>query len=156
MQNAQQSKADIGVAFWNRMEQLINGEEPFAWAARHGINKSTFQSAKTRCTRPLTGTLETWSTLIGCNLAWLKDGVGEPFNALSVTPAPVQNEKIELDLQLLTLSIETLETVLDETPRKMSASQKTHLILAIYQLYATSSPSSAMRKTIETFIRSAV
>lgn len=154
-------------AFWERMAQLIGNEEPFAWAARHGINKSTFQSAKERGNKPLSKTIEKWALAIGCNHAWLSDGKGEPFGAIEPDTAqkpaldnPVAkseiHESIALDLQILELSVETLESVLHLTRRQMSHTQKAKLIVAIYQLYAsTPDHHDKMRPVVESLIRSA-
>jgi hypothetical protein len=167
MQNKQQLKKEAGVAFWQRMEQLIDGEEPFTWATRYGINKSTFQSSRSRVTRPLSGTLQTWANAIGCNLEWLKDGIGQPFGqsqsqtqtqVTETPPSPAaspEQGKILLDIDTLEMAIHTLESVLEQTRRTMSPSKKTELILAIYQLYASTPHPNAMRPTVETLIRSA-
>lgn len=156
MQNKQQSKQEAGAAFWERMEQLMNGEEPFAWAARYGINKSTFQSSRSRRTRPLSNTLQTWADAIGCDPIWLKEGIGEAYPQVTAQPVlNAKNDSTGLDLQVLEISIETLEAVLEQTRRKMSPKQKSHLILAIYQLYANAPHPDEMRPTIEMLIRSA-
>lgn len=153
--------------FWERMEQLIGKEEPFSWVARIGIKKSTFQSARERGTKPLRGTLSTWADLIGCNPDWLMDGIGQPFGqsqsqtqtqvteTLSNPPASPEQGKILLDIDMLEMAIHTLESVLEQTRRTMSPSKKTELILAIYQLYASTPHPNAMRPTVETLIRSA-
>lgn len=165
MQNKQQLKKEAGEAFWQRMEQLIDGEEPFTWATRYGINKSTFQSSRSRVTRPLSGTLQAWANAIGCNIEWLKDGIGQPFgqsqSQSQATPVPSSPQtnpeqgQILLDVHTLEMAIHTLESVLEQTRRTMSPLKKTELILAIYQLYASTPHPTQMRPTVETLIRSA-
>jgi hypothetical protein len=153
--------------FWERMEQLIGKEEPFSWVARIGIKKSTFQSARERGTKPLIGTLSAWADLIGCNPDWLIDGIGHPFGQSQsqsqpqVTPTPPSPQtnpeqgQILLDVHTLEMAIHTLESVLEQTRRTMSPSKKTELILAIYQLYASTPHPTQMRPTVEILIRSA-
>lgn len=156
MQKHSQGKKEIGAAFWKRMDSLIGTEEPYFWVARHGITKSTFQSAKARGNRPLTTTLKDWAAKIGCDYEWLKDGVGVPFPNIQEQS---QYEKMEplpnifIDLELLEKSIETLETILAETRRNSSPKEKSRLISYIYNMYSSSSQPDQMREQIIQLIK---
>ena len=66
--------------FWQRMSLLIGNERPYPWSERVGLNRSAFQSARTRGKKPLPRTIKSWSEKIGCNYEWLDSGVGEIFS----------------------------------------------------------------------------
>lgn len=140
-----------------------SGERLYTWANRIGLPSSTMR-------RILDGTqvmqrrvAERVSQNTGANIDWLINGKGEAFDLgnkysppMLVQAVPdVKNDSTGLDLQVLEISIETLEAVLEQTRRKMSPKQKSHLILAIYQLYANAPHPDEMRPTIEMLIRSA-
>lgn len=158
MQKSDLDKKEVGAAFWRRVESLIGTEEPYFWVARHGITKSTFQSAKARGNRPLTSTLKDWATKIGCDYAWLKDGVGVPFPSV---PSQSQSQQqslgplpdIFINVELLEKSIETLETILIETRRSSSPKEKATLISYIYKMYSSSSQPDEMRDQIIQLIK---
>jgi hypothetical protein len=66
--------------FWQRMSLLIGNERPYPWSERVGLNRSAFQSARTRGKKPLPRTIKSWSEKIGCNYEWLDSGVAEIFS----------------------------------------------------------------------------
>ncbi|MBV6550093.1 hypothetical protein KTN00_03485 [Acinetobacter soli] len=72
---------DSDLSFWQRMDELIGDERPYPWAERIGINRSAFQSARTRGKKPLPKTVKAWSDKIGCSYEWLSTGEGEPFQS---------------------------------------------------------------------------
>ena len=55
------------IQFWDRMNFLIGDERPFPWSERIGLNRSSFQSARSRCKKPLPKTLKQWAEKIGCS-----------------------------------------------------------------------------------------
>lgn len=166
MQKQSQDKKEIGAAFWQRMDSLIGTEEPYFWVAKHGITKSTFQSAKARGNRPLTSTLKDWAAKIGCDYDWLKDGVGVAFpGGQSQSQSQEQGQSQSqyqgteqwtdnpIDLELLEKSIETLETILSETRRSSSPKEKSRLISNIYKMYSSTSQPDQMRNQIIQLIK---
>jgi hypothetical protein len=44
----QKDVMDLDAQFWARIETLIGDERPYPWAERVGINRSAFQSARSR------------------------------------------------------------------------------------------------------------
>ncbi|WP_213067266.1 hypothetical protein, partial [Acinetobacter sp. CFCC 10889] len=79
----QKDKAIENEQFWDRMDSLIGDERPYPWAEEKGINRSAFQSAKTRKTKPLPKTVKDWAEKIGCSYEWLNTGEGEPFSQVA-------------------------------------------------------------------------
>lgn len=90
MREEKKLKAEL---FWQRLESLMGAEEPYAWAARHALNKGTFQSARNRRSKPLSKTLKGWSIQLGCNFEWLDQGIGEIYPCGDDEPYADQNRK---------------------------------------------------------------
>ncbi len=154
-----------------RIAQLMSEEDlkhPYAWAAKIGLSKGTFSGIWNLGRNALhKSTAEKISVGTGANIQWIQTGIGQPFDQSqsqtqtqatetpSNPPASPEQGKILLDLDTLEMAIHTLESVLEQTRRTMSPSKKTELILAIYQLYASTPHPTQMRPTVETLIRSA-
>lgn len=154
------SIANEDVDFWNRMNFLIGDERPFPWSERVGLNKSSFQSARSRCKKPLPKTLKQWAERIGCSYEWLNNGVGVPFPTENYddvinrqveeacqgkidASAPVEFEgdvpagfyedvSVELDSSLLIQAFETLSNALQVTGRTMQPSGRARFVAAVY------------------------
>lgn len=134
-------------AFWNRIDVLIGNERPYAWAESKGINKSSFQSARNRGTKPLPKTIKNWANLLGCSYEWLTTGIGEPFeNAENqektsikeeVAPIEEKNEMPEMNIDLLTQAFQTLDNALEQTKKVMPPAGRSRFITAVYDSLRT-------------------
>lgn len=155
----QKSKERLGEEFWLRIEMLMNGQNPYSWATSYGINKSTFQSAMDRGTKPLDRTVEKWADKLGVDYNWLNMGVGEPHPddleqpqelALSI-PAALNTEGIDLDTMVEALTI--VDTFLIENNKRMTSDKKAELTVMVYDLLCKS-PETA--SSIATMLKLAV
>jgi hypothetical protein len=148
MQNKKLSREEAAVAFWERLDWLIGDERPYAWATSKGINRSGFQSARERRTKPLSKTVQDWATKIGCSFEWLDTGEGEPFPG----DKPALNPEFVLDkdinYEVLEKSFETLDVILSNSRQLMTPSEKARLIITIYKMYASSTQPDLMREQI--------
>lgn len=167
------NRQEQGEAFWQRMQALIGNEDPYAFAARIGLNKSTFQSARERKSKPRATTLMEWSERLGCNPAWLIRGEGEMWlpevnsqvqMMVSGYQEQAQGKQLQqissmhdktLQVELLEKAILTLEEALKTTRRQLSSSNKARLIVSIYALYAGVPDPALVRDTVTELIRSA-
>lgn len=134
----QKNKKQIGEDFWLRIEMLMNGENPYSWAVSHGINKSTFQSAMDRGTKPLDRTVTKWAEKIGVNSEWLNTGIGDPYDP---SPQPLTQAMPDTDGIDTTVMIEALtivEDYLTQHDKRMDADKKAELIVHIYDLLCKS------------------
>ena len=134
----QKNKKQIGEDFWLRIEMLMNGENPYSWAVSHGINKSTFQSAMDRGTKPLDRTVTKWAEKIGVNSEWLNTGIGDPYDP---SPQPLTQAMPDTDGIDTTVMIEALTIVEDsltQHDKRMDADKKAELIVHIYDLLCKS------------------
>lgn len=148
----QKDKATENEQFWDRMDSLIGDERPYPWAEAKGINRSAFQSAKTRKTKPLPKTVKDWADKIGCSYEWLNTGEGEPFNQVAQQNQAEQiktafTDKIQsmplLDIELLQpneINKELLEQcfdltdgVLEATFNSMRADDMSDFIIKLYK-----------------------
>ena len=126
---------DLDAQFWARIETLIGDERPYPWAERVGINRSAFQSARSRGKKPLPKTVRIWSEKIGCSYDWLNNGVGEPFsNNTSLKKKETlssDNQQI-LDTSLLQQAFETLDQALNTTNKVMAPEGRSKFVATVY------------------------
>ena len=145
----QKDKTMENEQFWNRMDFLIGDERPYAWAEAKGINRSAFQSAKTRKTKPLPKTVKDWAEKIGCSYQWLNMGEGEPFSKdigvaqqqdkeIYTEPSIVEQEGLKIttaiDKAMLQAALETTEKKLKEQSLIMQPKDKAEFILMLYDI----------------------
>lgn len=130
---------DSDACFWKRMDVLIGDERPYPWAEKVGINRSAFQSSRTRGKKPLPKTVKAWAEKVGCSYEWLNTGKGEPFSQQESTAvqAPelkqdVQQEIELLDAALLEQAFQTLAQALTATNKVMQPSGTSRFIAAVY------------------------
>lgn len=159
------TNCELENALKTRISSLMTKEDlehPYAWAARMGLSKGTFTGIWVQGRNALhRATAEKISNGTGADVNWIQTGAGHPYPANT----PIQVGVIErspntqpinlINKQILEISIETLETVLEETRRKMQPSKKAEVIMAIYQLYALSPSTADLRPQVELLIRSA-
>lgn len=107
---------DSDVSFWKRMDELIGDERPYPWAEKIGINRSAFQSARTRGKKPLPKTVKVWAEKIGCDYDWLNNGDGVAFPIYDYDQ--IINRQIDQALDSLEESYEpeNMEEYLNEHP----------------------------------------
>lgn len=86
------------VEFWERMNFLIGDERPYPWSERVGLNRSAFQSARTRGKKPLPRTVKAWADKIGCNYEWLNTGQGEAFELKAITKQTKQDDNLKKEV----------------------------------------------------------
>lgn len=148
----QKDKAIENEQFWDRMDSLIGDERPYPWAEAKGINRSAFQSAKTRKTKPLPKTVKDWANKIGCSYEWLNKGEGKPFNQVPeenqveqvkaaltdkiqsmplLDIAPLQPHEINKDL--LEQCFDLTDGVLEATFNSMRADDMSDFIIKLYK-----------------------
>jgi hypothetical protein len=129
----QKNKEQKAKEFWDRINSLIQGENPYSWAVGHGINRSTFQSAYTRGSRPLDKTIDEWAELIGVDANWLKTGHGNPFCLPSAEE--VINETIMMRQAFkpthLADALEILDSVLKSTGKTMDYESQAEMIIKL-------------------------
>lgn len=141
----QKDKAIENEQFWNRMDSLIDGERPYPWAEAKGINRSAFQSAKTRRTKPLPKTVRDWAEKIGCSYEWLNTGEGEAFPHTIVmsefdknkaesfqTVSKLHISESKINNEILEQCFESTDGALKSTFRTMEADKKAEFILQFY------------------------
>lgn len=112
VRNMQKDKATENEQFWKRMDFLIGDERPYPWAEEKGINRSAFQSSKTRKTKPLPKTVRDWSEKIGCSFEWLNNGEGEPFAQAAgsqVDEVVIKHEQVKTAFDNKVQSMERLD-----------------------------------------------
>lgn len=160
MQKIKTSREEAAAEFWQRMDLLIGDEKPYPWAVKHGLNRSAFQSARERGTKPLSKTVAAWAANIGCSYEWLDTGIGEPFakhdENLAVDNLDDSNQENNINFELLELSIETLECFLNESRRNMTPNAKSALIITIYKMYSTSKHPEQMREQITQLLKTLI
>ena len=130
------------IQFWDRMNFLIGNERPFPWSERIGLNRSSFQSARSRCKKPLPKTLKQWAEKIGCSYEWLSNGTGEAFPGRGQVSKSmgIGEEKAKEALpghindELLFQCYESTEGALYATYRLMDPDDKSEFILKFYKL----------------------
>ena len=165
----QKDKKQIGKEFWLRIDSLIDGENPYSWAASHGINKSTFQSAIERGTKPLDRTVEKWANKIGVDYNWLNTGVGVPYKSSDtaekgvdhnvesqpqpVTPSLATVDTDGIDMQMMIEALTIVDNYLSEHHKRMAPERKAELVVAIYDLLCKSPEAGS---TIATMLKFAV
>lgn len=129
----QKSKEQKAKEFWERINMLIQGENPYSWAVDKGINRSTFQSAYSRGSRPLDRTIEEWAELIGVDAHWLKTGEGNPFGLPNAED--LINETLTMRQAFkpthLADALEILDTVLKTTGKTMDYESQAEMIIKI-------------------------
>ncbi|MFN3289330.1 MAG: hypothetical protein ACK410_02660 [Acinetobacter sp.] len=130
---------DRDLKFWERMDLLIGDERPYPWAETKGINKSAFQSARNRKKKPLPKTVKAWAEKIGCNYAWLNEGIGEPYGETAgevISGMNVSKQGTEsalaINKYLLTQSIETAEKALQIANGTMTSEDKAEFITTLF------------------------
>lgn len=129
---------DEAKEFWDRLTYLIGAERPYSWAENRGINKSSFQSAKNRGTKPLPKTIKLWAERIGCNYEWLNNGVGEPYTKESNSlNDPKEKTSVEqepnLNKDLLIQAFNALESSLQHANKEMEPKGRARFISALYE-----------------------
>lgn len=162
----QKDKKQIGKEFWLRIDSLIDGENPYSWAVSHGINKSTFQSAIERGTKPLDRTVEKWASKIGVDYNWLNTGVGVPYKSSDaaeqrvearqpppVTPSLATVDTDGIDMQMMIEALTIVDNYLSEHHKRMAPERKAELVVAIYDLLCKSPEAGS---TIATMLKFAV
>ena len=164
----QKNKEQKAKEFWDRINSLIQGENPYSWAVEKGINRSTFQSAYTRGSRPLDRTIDEWAKLIGVDETWLKTGAYKvepndvsrewgitevyPANGVSIEPSDYQQPEHIKDMNptLLIEAMTMVEEVLTETGRTMEAMHKAEFVLRVYELLALNpNPTTEFKDTLK-------
>ncbi|MHA3079518.1 hypothetical protein [Acinetobacter sp. ANC 5502] len=134
----QKDLIDSDTQFWVRIETLIGDERPYPWAERVGINRSAFQSARSRGKKPLPKTVRTWAEKIGCSYNWLNNGVGKPFSDNEIVQEIEKHEiltpnnKEILDRSLLQKAFETLDQALKATNRVMLPEGRSKFVATVY------------------------
>lgn len=131
----QKDVMDLDAQLWARIETLIGDERPYPWAERVGINRSAFQSARSRGKKPLPKTVRIWAEKIGCSYDWLNNGVGEPFSndaSLEKVENHSSNSPQILDTSLLEQAFETLDQALKATNRMMQPNGRAQFVAAVY------------------------
>lgn len=135
------------VQFWERMDFLIGDERPYPWSERVGLNRSAFQSARTRGKKPLPKTVKLWAEKIGCSYEWLQNGVGQPWPEQAFeSKAVVLIEKLDttttasindqINQELLLQCFDSTDGALYSTYRVMEADDKADFILRFYKALA--------------------
>lgn len=138
----QTSPENDDIQFWDRMNFLIGDERPFPWSERIGLNRSSFQSARSRCKKPLPKTLKQWAEKIGCSYQWLNNGIGEAFPGRGQVTKSIEigEEKAKetspghINDELLSQCYESTEGALYATYRMMDPDDKSEFILKFYKL----------------------
>ncbi|MBF7683947.1 hypothetical protein I2F27_11520 [Acinetobacter sp. B5B] len=135
-------------AFWERIDVLIGNERPYAWAESKGINKSSFQSARNRGTKPLPKTIKNWANLIDCSYEWLTTGIEEPFDNVKNQEKINIKEELEsileekhaipeMNTELLIEAFQTLDNALEQTKKVMPPAGRSRFITAVYDSLRT-------------------
>jgi hypothetical protein len=159
------ANCELENALKSRISSLMTKEDlehPYAWAARTGLSKGTFTGIWVQGRHSLhRATAEKISSSTGADVNWIQTGLGQPYPTNPAQPCvvldthPLAPQTSVIDKQILEISIETLETVLEATSRRMQPSKKAEVIMAIYQLYVLSPSTADLRPQVELLIRSA-
>jgi transcriptional regulator with XRE-family HTH domain len=103
-----------------------------------GMSLSTFQKYETGISLPGAEAIEAFMR-VGINANWLLTGKGEMLLADMQAPQHQGHASIpslgELDTQRLQLAIETIEEVLEESGRKITAAKKAEAIKLAYEIF---------------------
>ncbi|MHA3102681.1 hypothetical protein [Acinetobacter sp. ANC 3791] len=131
----QKDVMDLDAQFWERIETLIGDERPYPWAERVGINRSAFQSSRSRGKKPLPKTVRIWAEKIGCSYDWLNNGVGKPFSndtSLKKVETLSSDNPPILDTSLLQQAFETLDQALSTTNKVMAPEGRSKFVATVY------------------------
>lgn len=149
-----------------RLYQLMTAEEqeqPFSFATRVGLGKSTFHSIWTKGSTSIhKATAKKIADATGANVDWIHKGVGEPYsaNGLKVAQEPAQAAQSltvadtdGVDMAMMIEALTIVEDHLTAHNKRMDNDKKAELIVSIYDLLCKSPDASS---SITTMLKLAV
>lgn len=139
-----------------RLYQLMTDDEklqPFSFANRIGIGKSTFHSIWTKGSTSIhRSTAKKIADATRVNIGWLNKGIGEPYNSSNISnpnPSSIPQSHIapdlaagtdthRIDISTMIEALTIVEDYLAQHDKRMHSDKKAELIVHIYNLLCKS------------------
>lgn len=152
-----ENNMELDTPIKKRLYQLMTDEEkkqPFSFATRIDISKSTFHSIWTKGSTSIhRSTAKKIADATGVNVDWLHKGIGEPYSDSSTIDikdttqqmqsltAPAIASDIDtdgIDMAVMIEALTIVEDYLTEQCKRMDSDKKAELIVHIYDLLCKS------------------